>query len=205
GAVVFVMLTPIAPAVGSAFALTAVVLTGVNLLWRMIPYNWKQAIKHALHLGKPQLIENTHLDDALEAQNDYAAEVSVGTYHRIFSQCDHSAEIKIRDLPAGINYLHHIINKKIDNFNKKPIPHSEINIQKEELLSILRLSIDKPDPLSKRHLLEQYPLAFQSFWADKGEVEHIYDAVVVLKSKYLAQKTAVLPTELGEVPCTLAY
>jgi hypothetical protein len=55
GAVLFVMLTPIAPAVGSACALTAVAFSGLNILWKMLPYNWKKGIKGLLGLGKPEV------------------------------------------------------------------------------------------------------------------------------------------------------
>src|SRR5580704_5214730 len=53
GAIIFVMLSPAAPALGSVFALAAASFTLINIGWRILPHNWKLFIKEVLLLGKP--------------------------------------------------------------------------------------------------------------------------------------------------------
>lgn len=192
GAVLFVMLTPIAPMIGSACALAAVALTGVNILWKILTPQWRRAIKNHLDLGKPELDSKDELDhtSTLIPSKKLIHEPE-HHYPRIFTKWDHSAAIKSKTYNEALIYLQNIIQKKIDLFNSKPIPHSEKNKQKKALLIRLSnlLNLNDEFSFSKEDLLNNYPLALQSFWAEKGEVEQIIDAAELLKEKQI-QNTA---------------
>jgi hypothetical protein len=231
GAVVFVMLTPIAPAIGSAFATTAFVLTAANMLWRMIPHNGKQFIKKMLQLGKPDVGQEDTVNPSGDLEHAVPVIAKV-THGKIFSQFDYSGAIKNKDLKTGTDYLRTLIENKIAVYEQNPVA-SDKNNQKKALLKLLLSSLqfieqtglftssqdldrsaslpetclsDKvSEPrkqvvghshirsqrtlegagvISRKQLLQRYPLAFQSFWAEKGEVEQIYNAVLVLRDKY---------------------
>jgi hypothetical protein len=185
GAVAFVMISPAAPAVGAACALAAVGFTTVNILWRIVPHNWKRIIKNALGIGKPedeeqsQMEQSTKLIDAenLDKGQDHH-------YQTIFIKQDHTAAINAKTFDQGFAYLKQVIEQKISVFNNNPLPHSNKNKQKKALLREVLESLDSGVSFSKRHLLERFPLAFQSFWAEKGDVEQIVTAAELLKEKY---------------------
>jgi hypothetical protein len=192
GAVIFVMLTPIAPMIGSVCALTAVALTGVNILWKILTPQWRRAIKNHLELEPESELEQT--SDLIRSKK--LTLEPEHHYKRMFTTWDHSAAIKSKNYDEGLTYLQKIIKQKIDLFNSNPLSHSEKNKQKNALLIRLSnlLNSNSDSSLFKEHLLKDYPLAFQSFWAEKGEVEQIVDAAKLLK-----EKQTQVPEELQEV------
>lgn len=185
GTVAFVMLFPIAPILGTVFALTAASLTLVNILWRILPHNWKQSIKGLLHLGKPELLEQEPLHHSQESINipDSSFNKEV-THHRIFTRFDYSTQVKAMDLKAGEAYLQRLILRKIAVLQDDSLPRDEKNNQKAEVITAVSLALTRHTAISKTTLLKQYPLAFQSFWAEKGDVEQLFDAALVLCDKY---------------------
>ncbi|MBL7479022.1 hypothetical protein [Legionella bononiensis] len=185
GAITFVMLTPVAPFLGTACALTAVLLTGVNLVWRMIPYNWKLSIKELFHLNKPIVINIDQLDlSALKIDiPDLSATISISS-QRLFSQIEYSSVLKTMELSQAHVYIKDIINRKIELLNSSSTPKNDKNIQKLNLLTQLSTQLNDKQLISKADLLSTYPLAFQSFWSEKGDVEQIFDAVLSLQDKH---------------------
>ncbi|BCA95849.1 hypothetical protein TUM19329_22100 [Legionella antarctica] len=203
GAVAFVMLFPVAPAVGSAFALTAVACTVLNILWRFIPHNWKLSVKGLLGLGKPEATEQEPTESS-ELIRSLNTDLQHAQYHRIFTRCDYSAEVKTMKLNTGEAYLQKIISKKITVLQESSVPENEKNNQKAAFLNDISSSLSYHTPMNKKQLLRAYPLAFQSFWADKGDVEQLFDAAKVLFDKREGQKildaTLVVESEQTLLP-----
>ncbi len=184
GAVAFVMLFPIAPAVGSAFALTAVAFTLLNILWRFIPHNWKLSIKELLYLGKPEATEREQPAISSELINTLDTGLQHdGQYHRLFTCCDYSAAVKTMELTQSEAYLQKVIARKITVLQDPPASELEKNAQKVAFLTDISFALHHHMAMNKKELLRTYPLAFQSFWAEKGEVEQLFDAVKVLFDK----------------------
>lgn len=185
GAVTFVMLTPVAPVLGSVCAITTVGLIILNGLWRITPYNWKLSIKGFFHLGKPEIMNEEQLNLVVRPMiNANLQNTIIHSTHRLFTQCDYSAVIKSLELNVANQYIKNIIARKIEFYNADSTPKCEKNIQKADLLLQLSTQLDEKSLISKNDLLKRYPLAFQSFWTEKGEVEQIFDAVMVLLEKY---------------------
>lgn len=181
GAVVFVLLTPAAPVAGASFAIAALVFTVIGALWRQAPHNWKLAIKGMLGLAKPESVAQ---NPALELTNNTAiAPTQDRLHHRLFTQYDYSARVKQMDLKTAETYLGQEINKKIDMLSTH-CDGNEKNQQKKALLLSLCTSLDNKTICSKQDVLQKYPLAFQSFWVEKGEVEQLFDAVLLLQNRY---------------------
>ena len=183
GAVVFVMLSPIAPLVGSICAITAVTFTFTNIVWRVLPPSWKRTIKGLFYLEKPELPQH----DEPKYSSDSAPVPSLDKevqHHRIFSKCDYSALVKGMDFKAGESYLQNLITRKIAVLHDDSLPQDEKNNQKAAVLTFVSSALARHTPISKAALLEQYPLAFQSFWAEKGDVEQLFDAALILGDKY---------------------
>lgn len=179
GAVTFVMLLPIAPYVAAVFAASAVVLTAANIVWRLMPHHWKQAIKAQLHLGKPEVIQSESVNQTPESLEASVVRLTEDTlYHRLFSRCDYSAEVKALGKEQGTDLLRRIINNKITILTDK----SEKSTQKVGLLNKLLPMLSNDEILSKTQILDEFPLAFESFWTEKGDVEQIFDAVIVCQS-----------------------
>lgn len=182
GAVTFVLLTPIAPVVGSIFAITAIGMTALNILWSIIPISWRRGIKSGVYLGKAELVleinehENPNIiTSALLNVVDMAPPHS---HQRIFSKEDYSAEIRVKPYKKGLDYLEKVMQHKIHALEASP--KSEKNLEKKRLLKSVLHSLKKETDFSKLALSKSYPLAFQSFWAEKGEVEQIIDAAELL-------------------------
>jgi hypothetical protein len=196
GAAIFVMLTPVAPIVGSACAIAAVAITGINMLWRLIPHNWKLSIKEYLHLGKPDLVlneEQIHL--SIKSYNVASFHSPLISSHtRLFAPFDYSAAIKSLDLITSSNYMKEVLSQKIDVLNAHSTVKNDINSQKIDFLLHLSNQLDEDTVISKSDLLKKYPLAFQSFWAEKGEVEQIFDAVMAVQNK----RELAMSNDMGE-------
>ncbi len=184
GALTFVMLTPIAPALGSACALTAVAMTTIGILWKILPASWRDAIKNQFELVTPDLEQEKNTEHSLVDLPKKLSRVPESHYQRIFTKLDHSAEIQVKPFDEGLTYLQKTIQEKIRVYNSNPLPHSDKNQQKKALLQDLSSSLGKDLSFSKKYLLRAYPLGFQSFWAEKGDVEQIVDAAERLKEKY---------------------
>ncbi|HHT0592368.1 TPA: hypothetical protein ACTXXA_000836 [Legionella anisa] len=185
GAVVFTLLFPIAPVVGTLFALTAVFLTGLDILWHVAPHALKKTIKGWFHLSKPDVIQDAiaNQEEILKLKNLKEDEPNHLQHHRIFTSCDYSAVIRTMAIDATKPYLIGLIQCKLEILRQKADLEDDKIKDKISLLTTLLNVIETPEKISKKDVLAKYPLAFQSFWSEKGEVEQIFDAVLVSQSR----------------------
>lgn len=186
GAVTFVMLSSAAPAFGASCAFAVVGFTATNILWRIIPDNWKRGLKNVLGIGKPSEEEQQQPQSNIKCaltSSDKPQQAETH-YQGIFTKCDHSAVVKSKSFDDGLEYLQSVIVRKISVFNNNPLPHSDKNKQKKALLKDLLQAFEGDFSCSKELLSQRYPLAFQSFWAEKGDVEQIVEAALVLKDRF---------------------
>jgi F0F1-type ATP synthase assembly protein I len=188
GSVVFVMLTPAAPVIGSICSLIAVAMTGFSMLWQIIPDSWKNPLKAQFFLVRDVEPEqddcsSSHMLETTPVQRVHL-ELNSGAV-RIFSKCDYAAMISTKDNDAATSYLRQVIERKIALYKNQPVPHQEKNRQKRSLLEHLKTNLNRDIPFSKEEILGEYPLAFQSFWAETGEVEQIVDALVLIQDRKL--------------------
>ncbi|KTD73592.1 hypothetical protein [Legionella tucsonensis] len=183
-AVVFTLLFPIAPAVGTLFALTAVLFTGLDILWRIAPYSLKQTIKGWFHLSKPDVTQDAiaSQEEILKLKN-LKEEANYPKHYRIFTCCDYSAVIRTMALDAIKPYLVGLIQCKLQVLGQKADLQNDKIKDKISLLTTLLNVIENPREISKKDILARYPLAFQSFWSEKGEIEQIFDAVIVSQNR----------------------
>ncbi|PWY56361.1 hypothetical protein DGG96_02945 [Legionella qingyii] len=195
GAVVFVLLFPMAPVLGAGFSITAVLFTGVDLLWRMAPYSVKQLIKGWLHLSKPDVTQDAVVNQAAIFNSKTNEEEP--KHHRMFTCCDYSAVIRKMDSAAVKAYLLELIQNKLKLLESKFDPKNEKINDKISLLKTLLKAIENPQKISKKNVRATYPLAFQSFWADKGDVEQILDAVIAFQDKDRLEKHTRLSLDMG--------
>ena len=183
GTVLFVMLFPtVAPLIGSVFAVTAALFTFSDIMWRIIPYNWKRSTKGAINLGKPELPHNHALKSEISLIETHSQDLNP-KHHKVFSCNDHSAVVKKLDAESAKNYLNLQIKKKIDSYGDGLSFRDKKTQDKFLFLKESLASVDESAVPSKKSLLKKHPLAFQSFWLEKGEVEQLFDAVVVLHEK----------------------
>ncbi|CAM2993532.1 Uncharacterised protein [Legionella steigerwaltii] len=183
GAVVFVLLFPIIPAAGTAFSIAAVLFTGFDILWRMIPREGKQLIKGWFYLSKPEVIQDAIANQEEILKPKDSKEIKP-KHHRMFTCCDYSAVIRLMEMEKVKPYLLELIQYKLQLLVQKADPQNEKIKDKISLLKVLLSEIEKPQEISKSDALQRYPLAFQSFWAEKGEVEQIFDAVTVSQDRH---------------------
>ncbi|MCE0723428.1 MULTISPECIES: hypothetical protein [Legionella] len=185
GAVVFTLLFPIAPAVGTLFALTAVLFTGLDILWSVVPHALKRTVKGWFHLSKPDVIQDAiaNQEENLKVKNFKEEEPNHPKHHRIFTCCDYSAVIRTMAIDAIKPYLLGLIQWKLQILRQKADLEDEKIKDKISLLTTLLNVIETSQKISKKDVLVKYPLAFQSFWSEKGEVEQIFDAVIVSKNR----------------------
>ncbi len=200
GALTFVMLFPaVAPALGSALALTAVGFTLAHIAWNVLPHNWKLFIKGLLFLGKPEatptpqdeIVNTPELEGALNSNvtND-------GQHHRLFTRPDYSAAVKEMTPEKGEAYLHQVILRKIAVLDNPSVPQTDKVSEKVKCLSEIDQALTRHAKVNKTDLLDRYPLAFQSFWAEKGDVEQIFKAAKTVIAKYEQQNNiADIPVE----------
>jgi hypothetical protein len=206
GALIFVMLTPIAPAIGSACALTAVGMTAVNLLWKILPAGWRREIKAHLDLDKPRFGDEEVYVFPPDLEKGEKLNAKAGQHHqRLFTKSDYSAEIQHKTFDEGSSYLQKVIQEKIRVYNTNPLPHSDKNQQKKALLGELLSSLGNDLSFSKKELLKSYPLAFQSFWPEKGEVEQIVDAAFLLREKHQELDSELDEFSPQQVSCSTSF
>lgn len=198
--VLFVMLFPVAaPALGAASAMLAVACTVCDLCWHVFPHNWKLAIKGALYLGKPE--EQTFIPDGTFNKSVVTDKVSTPgiadenpNHYRLFSRFDYCVEVKKMSVTHAKSYLDGLIHKKINSFGNDVALHDEKTKDKISFLRELLSTINSSKLCHKASLLAQYPLALQSFWTDKGEVEQIFDAVIAFQEKRYLQTNKEIRT-----------
>ncbi|MGL5742059.1 MAG: hypothetical protein ACRCXC_05675 [Legionella sp.] len=125
GTLLTVMLFPVAPVIGAAFAGSAVALTCFDVLWRMIPPNGKRVIKGWFHLGKPDLTADaTDNQDALSPEHSIHCDKEP-KHHRLFSCADYSAVIRKMDAESAKDYLSKLIHHKLKTFEQNQALHDE--------------------------------------------------------------------------------
>lgn len=185
GAIVFVVLTPIAPVLGSVCAAAAVAFTIAALVWQLTPHSWKLAIKGFLNLGKPEITEQS-VDEHVSELADTVDMNLLGKpehYTRLFSHRDYGTQVRRMNHEEGKLYLEQSINNKMARLTINKSHLDDKDQQKMDLLTSLLGALKDKKMLSREDLLAQYPLVFQSFWAEKGEVEQLFDAVSVWLDK----------------------
>jgi hypothetical protein len=186
GVITFVMLFPaVAPVIGGVSAIAAVVFTGVDILWRMVPHNWKISIKAFLGFGKPKFVEdkdNTILLSDLSVKLEAEQETNPNHY-RLFTRFDYSAEVKRMDVASAKIYLNQIITNKSKSYESETPITDKKTLDKIDVLNELKQAVNDLQKVSKDNSLKNNPLAFQSFWAEKGEIEQLFDAVLVFQEK----------------------
>lgn len=197
GSVVFIMLFPaVAPAVGVVCAMAAVGFTVLDILWRALPHNFKLAIKGALHLGKPDLTQVHPLSpiptETLKKSHDVNP-----NQHRLFTRFVYSEQVNILDKEDASDYLIQIIEEKIQSYKPDAVAQNEKIAQKVSLLKCLLNSLTESTGVSRKDLLTEYPLAFQSFFVEKGEVEQIFDAFVAIQNKPVMDEDTELLSEIS--------
>jgi hypothetical protein len=195
GSVVFVLLFPtMAPASGVGFAVTAVTFTLLDMLWRIIPHNLKIAIKGYLNLAKPGA-EQEPLDKPLAANTEFSMKKDQDlnpNHHRLFSCFEYSSVVHKMGIKEAQDYLNLIITNKIDSYGVETPRHDSKIKDKLAALAKLHTALFHKDVFLD-DILEENPLAFQSFWAGKGDVEQIFDAVRVYQNKVLNEEHCKAP------------
>lgn len=173
GTVFFVLIFPGSfPLLATIFAATAATLIACSIVWGITPYNWKLAIKGFFHLGKTELQQEN---------NEVFSEI-VNTpqplppiHHSLFVPTDYATRIQLIEAKERKDYLIEVIDSKIQLLES--VESNDRRQSKILLLTHLKDVLIKDEELKSQ---KEFPWAFQSFWIDKGEVEHIYDACVVL-------------------------
>jgi hypothetical protein len=178
------LLPQVAPLVGMGCAITVCVSTVLDIIWRILPHNFKLAIKGFLNLSKPDLIPDEELGPSAKTKpivDKDPTEQDV-QHHRLFTCFDYSAVVRKMDFNNGKEYLCQKISNKKESYPESAVRDPKTK-DKISLLTILLAAINDGAKISKKDLLERYPLAFQSFWVEKGDVEQLFDAVVAFKKK----------------------
>ncbi|KTD78392.1 hypothetical protein [Legionella waltersii] len=186
GAITFVLLTPIAPIVGSICAFTAVSLTTADIFWHLTPTVWKNYIKNKLgivpidsnisNIGHEMHAPATE-QATIKTANDTTKPSIANHQQRLFSYPDLSEIIKGMDQKRAEQYIRKLITNKIQALTSRTA-ESDKNAQKFCLLTDVLVGLDNHQMMSKDHALENYPEAFQSFWAEVGEVEQLFNATM---------------------------
>ncbi|MFJ1267305.1 hypothetical protein ACD661_01900 [Legionella lytica] len=191
GAVLFIMLLPsVAPTLGMVSAMSAAALTLFDMMWRTLPHNGKIWIKERLHLGKSELSQNNmqpRVAKGVRLDVEEAQEINPN-HHRLFTRFVYSNEVKGMTVEQAGNYLTHVIQRKINAYGDDTIaPYDAKTNDKIIVLNKLITVISKKEDalVSKDALIAQSPLAFQSFWAEKGDVEQLVDAVMLFQKQVI--------------------
>lgn len=189
GSVLFIMLFPsIAPTLGIACAMSAATLTLFDMMWHTLPHNGKVWIKGAFHLGKAELFQNNASYQMVQGliQGDENAQEINPNHHRLFTRVVYSNEVKCMSVEQAGSYLTRVLQRKITAYGAEDItPHDAKTNDKITVLNKLLTVVSNKEDASivKDTLLAQSPLAFQSFWAEKGDVEQLCDAVIEFQKK----------------------
>lgn len=186
GCITFIMLTAAAPLFGTACAAVATALSASSIIWRILPTNLKTTIKSGIGLAKPTPAEELAAQrnqSQISTSMEQEQLLPVLNYPRFFSHNDYTATINEYSFQEGRQYLLELIAGKLEKLSD--LDKSDHIVQKIQSLNQLSFSLNNNLCISKSKSLTDYPLAFQSFWMDKGEIEHIVDAAVTLQQKYL--------------------
>lgn len=184
GCVTFVMLTPVAPILGTACAFAATALSVSNIIWRIVPANMKTTIKSFLGLTKPTSAEELadHASQSQAIKHPQQVELLPElNYSRFFSHIDYTAIICECSFDDGREYLLELIEDKLELLTQ--VDKTAQVTQKIQSLGELKTSLINDVCIRKSSLLTKHPQAFQSFWMDKGDIEQIVDAVITLQQK----------------------
>lgn len=190
GAVTLVMLFPIAPVIASVFASAVVVLTVLDVVWQIAPENWRLLVKEFI-LGKPELVLQTishgplKYDIKLEVEPMDVHKLIAANHTSFFSTTDYGATISTLAIGKDEQFLQEVIGAKLKVLAESPNAASTKNTQKAGFLNDLLTHVKHQQTISKPDLLKKYPLALQDFWADKGDVEQILDAAVVMQKRHV--------------------
>lgn len=169
GAVLFVMLTPIAGTLGASCAIAATALTAINILWRLTPPDWKLKFKRVLGLEKDVVLNHPKEKPQLksvplieEIEEDHIV------HHRLFQSLNFN---------ISKDDLIRLINLKLPLLAKSG---NEKNLQKIKVLTAVRSALTEGGGINKMTLFKENPLVFQSFWNETGEVERIVNAAITV-------------------------
>lgn len=173
-AVYAVLLFPAASQFGSAYALTVVVFSAANMLWQILPKPWKSSIKNTLAIS--ETVEEP------VAPSPIVSVAKTAHPYRLFTNVNHCQRIRSMDSIQATQYLEDLLIKKEKSLHQQLVPGAHKEKDKLALVKDLQMAIRNRTPISKQAALKSYPLAFQSFWYEKGEVEQLFDAVHSLTS-----------------------
>lgn len=183
GSVLFIMLFPtVAPVVGSICAGTAVVLTFIDITWRTWPESWKIAVKDALNFTMPAIEANDE-SEQLKDEEDLESEPDEDNnpkHSRLFTCVSHRTEVFKLGVAHAKEYLIKITEQKLKSYDGMNDLKSQHKVA--VLTALQKVLNDSSNMSNKKQTLVDYPLAFQSFRREKGEVEEIFDAVFLFQN-----------------------
>lgn len=172
--VVFIMLFPAAiPLLGTISAAIVVALTAVDMIWRILPPNWKAIVKNFVGLEKPAVAQSQILKPSLD--NHLKTEDKTPVHHPLFIRCDYSAQVREMGLIEAKNYLLQLIEKKLNFFQIKGVTSDKKTADKISLLQHLQQVVTNESQVTLTK--KEGSLAFQSFWMQEGDVEQLFKAV----------------------------
>lgn len=200
--VISVMISPAGPAVLAALAITAATLTAVNLVWRILPHEWKLGIKSFLGLAKPKLdlsnivtqkhsnalIDGAHVEPTpgiFEKKDEIKPSyTSRGLFTASFRRHKVMTMLNSGNLDGARNYVIQQVKAKqlelttkLSN-GKNDIKHQSKLLVVNHLLESLENKETDATPLkSITSLSDEQPRAFQSAWSSVGDTEDLYNAV----------------------------
>ncbi len=180
GCVAFVMLSPIAPILGTAFAVVTVSMVGASLLWRVLLPSWKEEIKRFLNISKPVIGEIIKPQDSKVESTPLEKHDDPTNYTSFFAQRDYAEDICTKDFNTASSYILRLIETKINRYDPESPNHSDKIKDKIAVLGYVAASIQNSKSFTKNDLIKSHPQAFQSFWLQTGEVEAIVDAALIL-------------------------
>jgi hypothetical protein len=180
------LISPAGPLITMAIALTAVALTLANLSWRLMPHDWKLAIKGVFGFAKPDndLTSELTVKPTVKLTETIKPKVVSSLFSQGYRSLDVKKFLASDDLENALNYLK-------DTIALKSITLSTTNdsksIHKRAILSKMQQYLEAPQENylpSKSEVLIAHSKAFQSRLRTKGDIEDIYDAVNLYKSHF---------------------
>lgn len=176
GSLVFVLATPVLPVLGALFSAITLAMVVSNLVWKLLPEQSKLKLKTYVHLHHDEA-ENQKITPELEGPQKPCG-ISGSFWHAP----DYTWEFyKFHRAEGKTEYLSRIIEEKVEKLRQQNNPDSAVVTDKINALFDIQQELHSGVKVSKKELIEKYPLVFQSFWLDIGEVESIVNAVVSLQ------------------------
>lgn len=159
----------------AGFAITVVTINLGNSIWRFLSSESKKEIKNFLGFGKPAEVDSS-LDYVNKISSKENHSVSLKSFPRLFTTCDHRLEIKKLPFSEREPYLITYISRKIAVLEKGA--KSEKNEQKIAVLQLLRRVVLEEEPMQdKAKLHKKYPKLIDNFWCEKSDTDQLIDAV----------------------------